>query len=847
METEESGSTKTISGLPLGTYTIQETKAPFGYKLDMTIHTVQLTDQSPKLTGFTSFDEPIVGEVELLLKKKSSPADWRVSVEGCEFLVRYYAINPEEFLSLKDNEAVTRLEEETPERSWVFKSDKDGKVLLDSEHYVEASIEGATKEVQSDELYVSDDGKIIMPIGMYLIEEIYAAKGLVRNDEKHIAKVDVNEDETAKVTGFGFTMDNKAVSISIKVRKVDAKTGEGVPSEYGTFKGATFEVISKETETKVGTLVLGERGQAEIKNLKPGTYSIIETIPPKGYVKADSVDVVSLVEEVNTTTENYDYLMEIPEEPIKVIINKVIFDENGEEKPFSGCSLELYDADRNLVAKWVSSEDGKEFIGLPKGRYYVVETKVPQGVLLNKEELAIDIEEKEEVQTFTFTNEYKPTIKTVAMFESGTKALEEGVNIVIDKVVLDKLTIGREYTLKSKLVDVETDEVIAEGESLSFTAELSREEKEIIMEGAFPEPGKKYVVYESLYKGKELVARHEEKTDKDQTVYIPKIGTKARSKEDDSQFISKEGKHIIVDTVRVESLEEGREYLLVAEAFDAESGEQILDAEGNRIYGTKTFTYSEEAVSEDEVEESQEKEEKDEKDEKDASGDEKEEPEDEEKPGMNVEVEVEVDYDLLKGKVVVFFETLYEGSEEVDENYVIKEDDIDNPEQTIYFPSIGTKARDDSDGDNMIFYSGTQTIVDAVEYKGLMPGVTYTQWLTVYDKETREPLRSKYLKKPVKAFVEFTPEESDGVVEVPIEINASNVQGKTLVMMEETMLGITTVATHFDLEDKNQTIGVDVPPEEPPKTGDGGALIPMFLLIVSTVCLSFLIAYRREQ
>lgn len=826
LETDESGRTKNISGFPLGVYTAEEVEAPFGFKLDKTVHEIRLTEKSPKVTTFTSYDEPIFGEVALLLKKTSTPSDWNISVEDCEFLVRYFEINPRDVENLSQEELIRRLEGEEAMKSWVFKSDKYGRVLADKEHLLEQSREGATKDVQSDELYLSNEGKVLMPIGVYIIEEIFAGEGLVRNEEKHVALVNLDEkEEKATIAGFGFTMNNKAISITISAKKIDKISGQEVPAKYGSFKGATFDVISKSDDKKVATLILDEKGGAKIGGLKPDNYVIRETVAPKGYIKAEALELNGLVKEVNGTKEVYDYYLEIPEEPTRVRINKVIINEEGKEEPFPGCTLELYDERKNLIEKWVTTEEPKEFMGLPLGKFVVVETAVPHGVLMNHERKTIEVTETADVQTFTFKNEYQPTIKTVALFEGGTKALEEGMNTVIDRVTLDRLTIGREYTLESKIVDPATEEVLLEGKTYTFVAESFKEEKEIVLEGLFPEAGKTYVVYEKLYRGTELVASHEEKGDKNQTIYVPRIGTRARNKDDDSQYVYTEGKSIVVDRVELENLEEGREYLLVAEAYDQETGEQMMDAEGNRIYGTKVFTYSE-VNSEIETESEEE-----------VNSDKK----------MYVEVEVEVDYDHLKGKILVFFETLYEGSEEIEEKYVIKEDDIENLDQTVYFPSIGTMARDDADGDHMIFHSGKQTIVDAVEYKGLVPGETYVQWLTVYDKETREPLRTTYMKKPVKSFVEFIPDEPNGVVEVPVEIYGETVQGKTLVMMEETMIGTKTVATHFDLEDENQTIRVEIPPEEPPKTGDNESLLPMFLLIASTVCLSFLIAYRKRS
>ena len=83
----------------------------------------------------------------------------------------------------------------------------------------------------------------------------------------------------------------------------------------------------------------------------------------------------------------------------------------------------------------------------------------------------------------------------------------------------------------------------------------------------------------------------------------------------------------------------------------------------------------------------------------------------------------------MKGKTVVAFETVT-----YQEKEVASHTDIEDKEQTIYFPEIGTTAKDGADGDKEVTVESKATIVDTVEYKNLVPGQKYHVVGTLMDK-----------------------------------------------------------------------------------------------------------------
>ena len=62
-------------------------------------------------------------------------------------------------------------------------------------------------------------------------------------------------------------------------------------------------------------------------------------------------------------------------------------------------------------------------------------------------------------------------------------------------------------------------------------------------------------------------------------------------------------------------------------------------------------------------------------------------------------------------------------------------EDIEDEGQSVTVVEIGTTLVDAADGDHMV-ESETVTVVDTVEYKGLVAGETYTAHGTIMDKST---------------------------------------------------------------------------------------------------------------
>ena len=227
----------------------------------------------------------------------------------------------------------------------------------------------------------------------------------------------------------------------------------------------------------------------------------------------------------------------------------------------------------------------------------------------------------------------------------------------------------------------------------------------------------------------------------------------------------------ITDTVEYSGLTAGQEYTLKGVLMDKETGEPLL-LNDQQVTSEATFTPAE--------------------------------------PNGTIDVLFTFDASALTGKAVVVFETLFQGETEI-----ASHEDIEDEGQTVTFvegPKIGTTAT--VDGQHTAAPSGEVTIVDVVAYSGLTPGETYKVSGILMDKATGEPLLVGEDQAQVTAEVEFTPESSDGTVELTYTLDASSLAGTSIVVFETLYSDGVEIAAHADINDENQTVEI-TEPEKP--------------------------------
>ena len=154
----------------------------------------------------------------------------------------------------------------------------------------------------------------------------------------------------------------------------------------------------------------------------------------------------------------------------------------------------------------------------------------------------------------------------------------------------------------------------------------------------------------------------------------------------------------------------------------------------------------------------------------------------------------------MAGKTLVEYETVTLDGEEI-----VPDNDINNLDQTIYFPGVKTTALGQETKDHISKADEETVIVDTVEYSGLRIGKKYTVEGTSMDKETGKAVLDNDGKE-ITASETFKTDRESGTIDITFKFNGSNLKGKTVVAFETILYKDKEYATHADLTDTDQTI-----------------------------------------
>ena len=401
-----------------------------------------------------------------------------------------------------------------------------------------------------------------------------------------------------------------------------------------------------------------------------------------------------------------------------------------------------------------------------------------------------DIDDKN--QTVTVTH---PEIGTTAVdgADGDKNVITDDTTEVIDTVEYTGLIPGKEYTLKGTIHVKVTDEegnvtekpLEVDGKPVTgqtvFTPEKADGKVDVVFHfNSLTVPhDTEIVAFESLEKNGVEIAAHADIEDKAQTVTVkhPFITTSALDGIDGDKNIVTDDETVIVDTVKYSGIIPGKEYTLKGSMQMKKSDEdgsltaEPLEVDGEPVTAETTFTP------------------------KTASGE--------------VEVTFTFDSRAIADKTdIVVFESLERTGVEI-----ASHEDIEDGKQTttVTRPQIGTTALDGHDGDKNVVTDGKTTVIDTVEYKNVIPGKTYTLKGSLHVKVTDEEgnVTEKPLEvdgKPVTAETTFTPEKSDGKVEVTFTFDSTGIPQDTEMVAFESLEknGVELVA-HADIEDGKQT------------------------------------------
>ena len=133
---------------------------------------------------------------------------------------------------------------------------------------------------------------------------------------------------------------------------------------------------------------------------------------------------------------------------------------------------------------------------------------------------------------------------------------------------------------------------------------------------------------------------------------------------------------------------------------------------------------------------------------------------------------------------------------------VATHEDIEDPGQTVRFVKVNTTAKSKTT-DSQVLSLKPDVVVDAVEYKNLIPGKEYRISATLMDKGTNQPITKDG--QVVTVEKTFTPTEPNGTIDVEFpEIDVT--PGSTVVAFEKIYIGATLVGRHEDIDSPEQSV-----------------------------------------
>ena len=390
-------------------YSLVEVQAPYGYVLDSTPVSFDVTEENSTQEGgitLIKVDKPNMAQKGTISVEKTGEAFFGVSVSGEEDKdVIYQPV-------YKVKGLVGAVYEITADEDVIT---PDGTLRYHKGDVVDTVTTDEDGTAKSKELY----------LGKYTVVETKAPTGMVINKEKHSVELTyAGQDVAVTETATSFVNERQKVKISLeKILEQDETFGIGKNDEI---KNISFGLYAKEdVVSSSGTVIpadglieiitLDENGAATANTDLPfGSYYVKEIATDEHYILSDTQYPFTF-EYAGQNTET----VEIKVNDGKPIENKLIYgsvsgkkiDENGET--LSGALIGIFKADETEFTKEhaimtaTSEKDGSfSFAKVPYGKWIVREIEAPEGFVLDDTSYEVNIGENEQVIEVEITDEY---------------------------------------------------------------------------------------------------------------------------------------------------------------------------------------------------------------------------------------------------------------------------------------------------------------------------------------------------------------------------------------------------------------------------------------------------------
>lgn len=627
--------------LPIGTVTVQETKAPSGYLLsDNSVHIQQITSNTTA-ERVTTFVEPNEGAPTVREQVKRGD-------------IAFNKVHGEEMTGLPN--VPFKITSKTTGESHIAITDVNGILTTESSacphtqntngNDAALNADGTLDESKlsidnglwfsgsKDAQVPANDSKGALPYDTYTFEELRCTA----NDSLNLVKFEVTVSRDAYTIDRGTVDDNP---IEIGTTATDAADGDhkllasnqaeivDTVTYKGLKKGLEYEFSGTLMDAETGEALMGadgkditatakftpksSSGKQKVKfkfdaTLLGGHKSVVfERLYLDGKIQASHEDpededqtVEFLPVEIGTTaTDAADGDKAIGVGKTVTIEDEVSYKNlaTGREYTVTGTLMDaetgepLKDAGGNAVTASTTFEP-EDTQGKVKVTFSVDTSTLSNKKLTAFEKLEADgnvIARHEDLTDEGQTVEViPPEIKTSAAdgADGDKEITADGKATIIDTVKYTGLVPGTEYELSGTLMDAETGDALkgADGKEITATAKFTPESQDGTQDVTFTFDaselgGAKAVVFEKLFVDGTLIGSHEDPTDEGQTVEIsPSLKTTAATIQG-SKVVKPEDEVAIVDTVHLKGLRPGQSYTLTASINKKADGVQLTLAD----------------------------------------------------------------------------------------------------------------------------------------------------------------------------------------------------------------------------------------------------------------------------
>ncbi|OTZ86846.1 collagen-binding protein [Bacillus thuringiensis serovar darmstadiensis] len=267
-------------------------------------------------------------------------------------------------------------------------SNNDNKKLVGAKFHIEDP-----KGKIVGELLTNEEGEAIskdLPIGNYILVEIEAPKDYELLKEKITVKIEKDAVVEIKIG-------NKKLPDpmgKMKLVKVD------ISDKNKKLAGAKFHIEDSKGKV-VGELITDEKGEMISKDLPIGNYTLVEVEAPKGYELLKEKITVKI--EKDTVVEIKIENKKLPDPTGQFEIEKV--DDKDSELKLKGAVFQVLDKEGKEVSRLITDEKGKVISNqLAIGKYTIKEIKAPNGYMLLRDPIEIEITEAVKTQKITVKN-----------------------------------------------------------------------------------------------------------------------------------------------------------------------------------------------------------------------------------------------------------------------------------------------------------------------------------------------------------------------------------------------------------------------------------------------------------